>query len=251
MTEDDAVELAIWLSDMPQFKHYQRDAGTYRVFAEELEDLPVSFDQAKHACRSLLAGDDQRFPNPQAIRRRFLEEAGLLAPPMSLAMAAIERVAADPEGRERHLPGPAAAAVRAWGGLGTLRMSSNPTAAFAQIRDLYKELAYEHDRLVLAPGGVQAFMDACEVWAAHWDRLDVRERAWHAARFIEPEFWPADHDQCLQVLDRYEAQWGEPASLAKDPTEGPPMVGGARRAMERLMALAAATAKEPGDADSD
>ena len=209
MNTKDAVALATWLVDLPQFKHHRRDEATYRRFAEELADLNVTVDQAQDACRSLLAVDDQRFPTPQAIRRRFAEEAGMLAPPTAEAMLLIREAATDPGYDIASLPESVLQAVRTNGGFAAISTSDNPTATFAQVRDTYEALAARHNRAVLEPGGIARYQELADVAAARRQQLEVRRMAITAASELFLDEYPDTPAQCQRVVDQYVARFGE------------------------------------------
>lgn len=215
-----AVELLRWLNRMPQFAHYQIGDLSPDVFCETLEDLPITLDFAKDACESLLATADRVMPSAQALRRRMMEHAGLLAPSWAAAQLTILE-ARRTGGSLRSFPGPVAQAVEAKGGMAALNASENQEAAFAQLRELYTECARRHDRFVLEPGGLEAFVAVCEWVAAERAEIDlVANGRWAAGVLGWDAFGargvPETVEGCAEAFREYQERFGE------DPVKPPP-----------------------------
>lgn len=230
LSDEGGVLLLRWLKAQTQFGHYQITEDAYLVFAEEIENLPITLDQAKDVCRSLMAVDD-RMPTAQRIRYRALEATGILAPSWEDAVAMVRQALADQS--VQGLPGPVRQAVDAKGGLWTLANSPNQEASFAQLRDTYAGVARAHDRFVLEPGGLEAFWEACQYVAAARDRdLKMLNGRW-AAEMLDWDRMPADLDGALAAAAEYEARFGGAAVRGVEPPPRP-----TRDRREDLLAMA-------------
>ena len=192
MKRAEIVQLTQGIYAQPQFAHFTVKAETLAAYEAELSDLPMPVEVAQAAVRSLLLEDDQRLPTPQAIRKRVLREAGLLAPSWTEAKAMVdEYVDAYAAGRELpKLPGPVQAALDAKGGAYAARDADNPTGWFSQLRDAYRECAARHDLFVSEPGGIAAFVAACEFVAAVEARRELLQQARRAAALLTEPFAP-------------------------------------------------------------
>lgn len=214
LTGEEAVDLLAWIHDQPQYRHYQLSledgpSNSYLVYAAELAGLPITLDKLKDYCRQLMMSDEGRaFPSPQRIYRLCLEHEGILAPSWPEAMLMIRRALAQPEGTEVDLPGPVQRALDAKGGLWSLRRTENEEVSFAQLRDTYAGEAAAHDRLVLAPGGLQAFAEACQFVAATRARETLMVDGRWAAMELGWDPIPGDLAGCRRALAAYEAEFG-------------------------------------------
>lgn len=218
MKTSDAVALLDWLWAQPQFGHYRRDEAAYMAFAETLDDVPVSFVDAKRAAASLLSVDDQRFPSAQAIRRRLFEDTGLLAPSWASASMTLGDVVRR-RGYSTELPDLLAQVVRAKGGIDHLLHAENPDVVYAQVRNAYEQVAADHDRFILEPGGVERFKALCD-WidaVSEWDRLRPLGR--QAAYTLGDGDPPTTTADARAVIDRYRAMFGCDPSPGFDPVE--------------------------------
>lgn len=206
---DVIVGLVERIAQLAQFVHFNLPEAAYDSYLEELGDLPFDQDQFWAAVRSLLAEDSYRFPSAQLIRRRVLEEAGLLAMPTGEAMALIREAACTPGFDLKSLPGPVRQAVRGHGGLSAIATSDNSTAIYAQVRDSYEALARKHDRFVLEPGGLARLAEVADWFDAVEQRQQNRLMAMTAAIELELDYIPFDPSDCQRVLDQYRDRFGD------------------------------------------
>lgn len=229
------------ITKLAQFNHYNLPTEASLAYEQELIDLPLEGDMLWAAVRSLLAEDSYRFPTAQAIRRRVLEEAGLLALPVGEAMALIREAACTPGYDVKSLPGPAQQAVRGHGGLSAIATSENPTAIYAQVRDSYEALARKHDRFILEPGGLHRFVEVAAWFDAVEQQVQQRLVAMSAAIELELDYIPYHPADCQAVLSQYRAAFGDALPRpygAPEPeaalTDGSTYREGARQAREAM-----------------
>lgn len=186
----------------PQFSNYKMTPAAFELYREELEDLPISYEQGWAAVRAMLREDNTRLPNPQSIRRRIFQEMGVLAPSWSEALAAItEEAKVGHLANSGKLPGPVGEALKANGGFFDLRNSGNSTALIAQIRETYREMAVKHDLFVMEPGGLDRFYEVCQVIEWRKAHRALWERARDAKVLIPPAPGGVDRTPSLEQSD--------------------------------------------------
>lgn len=188
MTNDDVVNLVRFIYGQPQFAHFTVTPDNIAAYRDELSDLPITGELAKSAVRELLRDNDQRLPTPQAIRRRILTEAGVLAPSWAEALTMIgewEQAVASGSPPPR-LPGPVMRAIRARG------TGSGDGQWTAQMRQTYQEFAEQHDRVVMGPDGLQVLAETARWFEAVAERDRLMRLARQAVAIMTPPLAPLE-----------------------------------------------------------
>lgn len=142
---------------MLRFPGYKDRPGASTAFDDDLDDVPSR--AAREAAFELLCEDPRHLPNGIEVRRRVYENLGLLAP----SFAEAERLLADVNAGRLSIVEVS----------GPVRVFARADVAPFRRQEAYDGIAREHNRRVLAPGGLALLREA-GVWVAACDeaRLD-------------------------------------------------------------------------------
>lgn len=133
------------------FPAFTYDEEAAEAWAEWVADLGDYSDLVARAARALIAENPRQLPNGAEIRRRFMREAGLLAPSWPVAHKLLGEAAAG-KMPWRDLPGP----VRA------LTPDDAHADYLKPVEERYATEATAHDARIMAEDGVEELVEAAE-----------------------------------------------------------------------------------------